>query len=97
MRRVESIMSSAGESIVDVKYNAAIDDKEFDLLIMGSRTIYAVEVKVRHRRQDVDYLLNKLELAQKEFKDKKVIGVLAGIRITRAIKSYARSLGMLVI
>ncbi|GGP19554.1 hypothetical protein GCM10007981_03710 [Thermocladium modestius] len=97
LRRLESIMSSAGESVVDIRYNAAIDDKEFDLLIIGSRTVYAVEVKVRHRRQDVDYLLSKLGLAEKEFKGKKVIGVLAGIRMTRAVKSYARGLGMLVI
>ncbi len=85
-----------GGSVREVRRSVIVEGREVDLVVVGDGEVYAVEVKIRPGRRDVDDLLDKVEALKREYEGMRVIPVLSGTWIPGEVASYAESKGVRV-
>ncbi len=83
-----------GEKIIRRLWNARIDNRDVDLLIVTDKNVYVVEVKVKPKISDVRELVAKARLVKNMYKDQKVIPILAGALINTGVEKYALKPGV---
>ncbi len=82
------------EKIIRRLWNARIDNRDVDLLIVTDKSVYVVEVKVKPKISDVRELVAKARLVKNMYKDQKVIPILAGALINTRVEKYALKQGV---
>ncbi|AGJ61954.1 hypothetical protein [Saccharolobus islandicus] len=90
-------LDKSGEKVISVYRHYEINVGEIDALIETQTKIYVVEVKMKAEFKDVDSLLVKAKVVSEEYKDKNVIPVLTGSRISKTVRGYAKGLNVMVI
>lgn len=90
-------LDKSGEKVISVYRHYEINVGEIDALIETQTKIYVVEVKMKAEFKDVDSLLVKAKVVSEEYKDKSVIPVLTGSRISKTARGYAKGLNVMVI
>lgn len=83
-----------GEKIIRRLWNARIDNRDVNLLIVTDKSVYVVEVKVKPKISDVRELVAKARLVKNMYKDQKVIPILAGALINTGVEKYALKPGV---
>jgi len=90
-------LDKSGEKVISVYRHYEINVGEIDALIETQTKIYVVEVKMKAEFKDVDSLLVKAKVISEEYKDKNVIPVLTGSRISKTVRGYAKGLNVIVV
>ncbi|MEM1627565.1 MAG: hypothetical protein QXV69_09965 [Sulfolobaceae archaeon] len=89
-------IKESGEKLVSVYKQYETPAGEVDAIVETDKAVYVIEVKFRAEVKDVDALLDKVKEVEKEYKGKKIIPVLTGPKISKAVRGYARGLNVMV-
>ena len=85
---------------VEVEDDSGRKIAEFDILLMNDKETVVIEVKTTVKKDDVDYLLEKLSKIKDYLRDlrhKKVYGAVAGISFEEGVDRYAYRSGLFVL
>ncbi|WP_390530258.1 hypothetical protein [Sulfurisphaera ohwakuensis] len=89
-------IKEGGERVVSVYRHYETSVGEVDALVETDRAVYVIEVKFRAEIKDVDDLLTKVKDVEKEYQGKRIIPVLAGPKISKAVRGYAKGLNVII-
>ena len=85
---------------VEVEDDSGRKIAEFDILLMNDKETVVIEVKTTVKKDDVDYLLEKLSKIKDYLRDlrhRKVYGAVAGISFEEGVDRYAYRSGLFVL
>ncbi|QIW24001.1 hypothetical protein EWF20_07445 [Sulfolobus sp. S-194] len=91
-----SSIKEAGEKIANVYRQYETSAGEVDALVETDKAVYIIEVKFKAEIKDVDALLTKAKEVEKEYQGKRIIPVLTGPKISKAVRGYAKGLNIMI-
>ncbi|GAA5420869.1 hypothetical protein Stok01_02836 [Sulfurisphaera tokodaii] len=89
-------IKEGGEKVVSVYRHYETSIGEVDALVETDKAVYVIEVKFRAEIKEVDDLLTKVKEVEKEYQGKRIIPVLAGPKISKAVRGYAKGLNVII-
>ncbi|BCU68797.1 endonuclease NucS domain-containing protein [Stygiolobus caldivivus] len=89
-------IKEGGERVTSVYKHYETPVGEVDAVVETDKAVYVIEVKFKAEIRDVDDLLTKVKEVEKDYQGKKVVPVLAGPKINKAVRGYAKGLNVMI-